>query len=292
VLIGRGGGQVPVETFWGRVAVVTGASRGIGRATAHALAREGCTVAVVARSADQLESLVAEIEGLGGKAWAVPADLADEAQARAAIEAVLDRFGAVDILVLNAGIGCQDRLIDLRSEDLRRTFEVNVFGVVASLQPALRSMIARRRGHVVFISSIAGKRAFPVVGGYSASKWALQAIAEALRHEVWGTGVRVSTVCPGPVRTGFERSVVGASRRGHRIRPFALTSEETAAVILDAIARNRREVVVSWPYRLALLVLAAVHPYVSPILWLIQDRRPRRGPAALPRPPAATPSSE
>ncbi|HEX2172816.1 MAG TPA: SDR family NAD(P)-dependent oxidoreductase [Dehalococcoidia bacterium] len=286
--------QVPVDTFWGRVAVVTGASRDIGRATAQALAREGCAVVCLARSVDQLDSLVAEIEGLGGRAWAVPADVTDEAAVRSVLDAVRDRYGRIDILILNAGIGCQDRLIDLRPEDLRRTFDVNFFGPVACLQAALPDMIERRSGHIVFVSSIAGKRAFPVIGGYSASKWALQAVAETLRHEVWRTGIRASIICPGPVQTGFDRSVVGSARRPGRFRPFTLTGDEVANVIVGAIARNRREVVVSWPYRVALLALSFLHPHISPLLWLILDRRPRTGPArpAPPPTPAAIPSRE
>ena len=261
------------DPFRDRVAVVTGASRGIGRATALALARAGALVVPLARSADALDALVAEIEAAGGRAWSAPLDLTDERAVRTVLGEIEGRFGRVDILVLNAGIGCQDRIIDLRLDDLRHTFDVNLFGALACLQAVLPGMIARRSGHLVFVSSVAGKRAFPVIGGYAASKWALHAVIESLRHEIWATGVRISTVCPGPVKTGFERSVVGSARRPSRWRPFSLTADQTAAIILRAIARNQREIVVSWPYRLALLALGVVHPYVSPLLWLTLERR-------------------
>ena len=260
------------DPFRDRLAVVTGASRGIGRATALALAREGAVVVPLARSADALAALVGEIEAAGGRAWSASLDVTDEDAVREVFGAIERRFGGVDILVVNAGIGCQDRIIDLPLRDLRYTVDVNFFGAVACVQAVLPGMIERRSGHLVFVSSVAGQRAFPVIGGYAASKWALEAVIESLRHELWPTGIRISTVRPGPVDTGFERTTVGSARRPGRWRPFSLTADQTAAVILRAIARNQREIVVSWPYRWILLVLALVHPYLSPLLWLIMDR--------------------
>lgn len=274
---GRGHRPPNGEPFRGRVAVVTGASRGIGRATALALARRGAITVALARSADQLGALEAEIERDGGRARAVVADVTDDASLRAALAGVAADLGQVDILVANAGIGCRGEIADLDPADLQQVFDVNFFGAVSSVQAVLPGMLDRRSGSIVLVSSIAGKRAFPLSGGYAASKWALQAVAESLQHEVWGSGVHVATVCPGPVVTGFQRSVVGrAAPAEPRWRPFALSAEQTADVILDVIEHRKREVVVSWPYRLALPVLAIVWPYLSPFLQIMSRVRRRR----------------
>lgn len=265
------------DPFRNRVAVVTGASRGIGRATALALARRGALTVPLARSADQLRELEAEIEQGGGRARAVIADVTNDTGLRSALAGVARDLGPVEILVANAGIGCRGEIIDLDPGDLRQVFDVNFFGVVSSVQAVLPGMLKRRSGSIVLVSSVAGKRAFPQAGGYAASKWALQALAESLRHEVWGSGVHVATVCPGPVVTGFQRSLVGrAAAAEPRWRPFALTADQTADVILEVIEHRKREVVVSWPYRLALPLLAITWPYLSPFLQVALRVRRRR----------------
>ena len=180
-----------------KVAVVTGASSGIGREVARRLHGAGAKVVLAARDAGKLETLRAEL----GQALVVPTDVADFAQCRALIEKTVAHFGSIDILVNNAGLGCNGIVADVDLTDLEYVFKVNVFGVVALIQAAVPHMRRQQSGHIVNISSILGKRAVPQTAGYAATKFALHALSDGLRVEEAPYGIRVTVVCPGSTDT-------------------------------------------------------------------------------------------
>jgi NADP-dependent 3-hydroxy acid dehydrogenase YdfG len=178
----------------GRVGVVTGASAGIGAATAQALAAAGMTVVLGARRAERLAAVCAAIEAAGGRALAVPADVRDEAQVDALIDAAAARFGRLDALVNNAAVGMLGTVAEADTAKWRATLDTNVLGVVFATRAALRHMLPSGRGDIVTLTSAAMHGGWPYLGAYAASKAAVAALARSLRAEVAGRGVRVMTI--------------------------------------------------------------------------------------------------
>ena len=185
----------------GKVAVITGASSGIGEATAEALAAEGASVVVAARREDRLSELVERINGNGGKALSVAADVTDEGQAHELIRRAKSEFGRVDILVNNAGVMQLSKVDKGLSDEWRRMFDVNVLGLLYATDAAVGVMKEQGSGHLVNISSVAGRRSRATTGVYSGTKFAVNAISEALRQELLEDNIRVTIVEPGAVAT-------------------------------------------------------------------------------------------
>jgi NAD(P)-dependent dehydrogenase (short-subunit alcohol dehydrogenase family) len=186
----------------GSTVVITGATSGIGRETAREFARAGARVVAAGRREDRLRELVTEIEGKGGAALAVATDVADGAQVDRLIERTMERFGAVDTLVNNAGMGMAARFEEQSIEDFRRVMEVNFWGAVYACKAALPRMRAQTSGGLIInIASIMGKRGLPYETAYCASKFAMAGFSEALRTEVMAQGVDVSTIFPGAVES-------------------------------------------------------------------------------------------
>jgi NAD(P)-dependent dehydrogenase (short-subunit alcohol dehydrogenase family) len=188
-----------------RAALVTGAGRGIGRATALALAREGADVALAARNREELEAVAGEVRALGRRALVQPTDVAVESEARALIDATVAAFGRLDVLVNNAGAVAREPLRELAVEDWDRVIAVNLRGTFLCSKFALEPMLARREGWIVNISSGAGKRGVATRTAYSAAKFGVVGFTDALDAEVRRQGVRVHVVCPGPVETQMRR---------------------------------------------------------------------------------------
>jgi clavulanate-9-aldehyde reductase len=184
-----------------RVVAITGASSGIGHATAVACAGAGAAVAVGARRAERLEELVDQIEAAGGRAVALPADVADEAQAHRFIACAHERLGRLDAVVNNAGLMLLGPIETTDSADWRRMIEVNVLGVLYTTQAAVRIMRSSGQGHIVNVSSIAARRTRPSMGVYSLTKTGINAFSEALRMEVAAHGIRVTVIEPGAVES-------------------------------------------------------------------------------------------
>ena len=236
------------ETLKDKVTLVTGASSGIGEATARALAARGAAVTLAARNEERLDFLVREITAAGGRALAVRTDITDEGSVREAIERSVGEFGALDILVNNAGLGLSGRVAELRSEDLRYLFDVNLLGPLHCMQAALPHM--GRGGHIINVSSVVGKRAIPKVGGYCATKFALNALSDSLRVEVAGRGITVTSVYPGTTRTAFRENSRRTKDEKRGWRPGGVTPERVAEKIVDAAERGGRDVYVTLPDRL------------------------------------------
>lgn len=226
-------------TLAGKTAVVTGASSGIGEATARLLAREGCNVVLAARRADRLEAIVA---GLGEGALAVPTDVTDPAACAALVARAVERFGTLDILVNNAGLGLYGSVPEGAPEDWRKMFDVNVLGVLYTTRAAVRHMLNRGEGDVVFVSSLAGRRV-PHADGtvYAATKHAITAVAEGLRLDVHDRGIRVINVEPGLVRTEFPESSYQSAEQYYEEKDYApLEAEDIAAAIVYAVSQPPR----------------------------------------------------
>ncbi len=187
----------------GKVAVITGASSGIGAATAIALAAEGAQVAIAARRSDRLNELAQKIEAAGGKALPVVADITDENQVNELIQKVQATLGRIDILVNNAGIGGLGTIEGGNPADWRDQFDLNVLGLLYATHAVLPIFKAQGVGHVVNLSSVAGRTARAGVGVYNATKWGVNAISEALRQEVHKDNIRVTIIEPGLVATEF-----------------------------------------------------------------------------------------
>jgi NAD(P)-dependent dehydrogenase (short-subunit alcohol dehydrogenase family) len=186
----------------GSTVIITGATSGIGRETAREFARAGARVVAAGRREDRLRELVTEIEGTGGAALAVGTDVADAAQVDRLIERTIERFGVVDTLVNNAGIGMAARFEEQSIADFRRVVDVNFWGAVYACKAALPHMRAQASGGLIInISSIMGKRGLPYETAYCASKFAMAGFSEALRTEVMAQGIDVSTIFPGAVES-------------------------------------------------------------------------------------------
>jgi NADP-dependent 3-hydroxy acid dehydrogenase YdfG len=191
----------------GRVALVTGASSGIGEATALTLAKAGAKVAIAARRKDRLDALATEITAAGGEAFVIVADFADEHAAQKAVHETEAHFGKLDILINNAGVMYLEPVADADLGRWRHMLELNVLGLIAASQAALAGMKARQDGHIVNISSTAGRIANPNGGGYSATKFAVVAFSESLRKEVVKDKIRVTVIEPGLVATELRDHV-------------------------------------------------------------------------------------
>jgi short-subunit dehydrogenase len=232
----------------GAVAVVTGGSRGIGRAIAHAASARGASVGLLGRSRDDLEDTLA---GIGGTGAFATADVGDRRQVEDAVASLAAQLGPVDILVNNAGVGLYERFGASDPEGADRLMRVNYLGTVHATMAVLDSMIARRRGHIVMVGSIAGRLGAPLEAAYSASKFAVTGLAETLRLELAPAGVRVSVVQPGPVATEFFDA------RGEpyaRRFPRPVAPERVAAAVMAAVERDRAEMVVPRWLRGAIVV--------------------------------------
>jgi NADP-dependent 3-hydroxy acid dehydrogenase YdfG len=197
----------------GKVAVITGASSGIGEATAEALSAEGASVVVAARRQDRLEDLVERMSSDGGKAVAVECDITDEEQAHGLIRQAKDEFGRVDILVNNAGVMQLSEVEKGLSEEWRTMFEVNVLGLLYVTDAAIEVMKEQGSGHLVNISSLASRGTRPALGVYSGTKMAVNGISEALRQELLEDDIRVTMVEPGAVETELPEHITDEEAR-------------------------------------------------------------------------------
>ena len=197
----------------GRVALVTGASSGIGDATARALASAGADVAIAARRHDRLDVLARELEKAGTKVLVLAADLLVEEENRRVVAETEAHFGRLDILVNNAGVMLLSPVDDSNPADWRRMFELNMLAPMVSSQAALDGMRARGGGHIVSIASTAGRVANPNASGYAASKFGIVAFSESLRREVYKDNIRVTVIEPGVVATELRDHIPHADTK-------------------------------------------------------------------------------
>jgi NADP-dependent 3-hydroxy acid dehydrogenase YdfG len=242
-----------------RIVAITGASAGIGRATALRLARDGASIAACARRADRLQAVAEDIMSAGGHALPVVADVTREADMERFVAAAVDRFGRLDAIVCNAGFGVYGSADAITSEQMRELLDVNYLGTFYAMRAAMPVFRRQGAGHVIVLSSIVGKRGVPYMGAYAATKFAQVGLAECLRAEVQGSDIHVSVVFPISTETEFFDVMSKAS--GHATR--AMGPRQHAGDVADAIARALdRPVAEVYPYRMArgLVLLNAVAP--------------------------------
>ncbi|HXJ36980.1 MAG TPA: SDR family oxidoreductase [Candidatus Eisenbacteria bacterium] len=195
--------SAPARSLAGSVGVVTGASSGIGAATAQALAAAGMRVVAGARRGDRLQAVCDEIRAAGGVAEPVVADMRDEGQVTALVDAAVTRFGRLDTLVNNAGTGVVRLVEEGRVEEWRSILETNVVGTLVACRAALRHMLPRGHGDIVNMTSVSAGEAWPYMAAYAGSKAAVYALSQALRREVAPRGVRVMTIAVHNIGTEF-----------------------------------------------------------------------------------------
>jgi NADP-dependent 3-hydroxy acid dehydrogenase YdfG len=236
------------QTLKGKVAIVTGASSGIGEAASRELTSRGAAVVLAARAAERLESLEKEISASGGRALAVRTDVSDKDSVETMVEKTVEAFGALDILVNNAGLGLSGQVAELRIEDLRHVFEVNTIGPLNCVQASLPHM--RSGGRIINVSSVVGRRSVPRVGGYCATKFALNALSDALRVEIADRSITVTSVYPGTTRTAFRENSRRTRDERRGWRPKGVLPEKVAEKIAAAAEEGPRDVYISLSDRL------------------------------------------
>lgn len=228
----------------GKIALVTGASSGIGAATARALAREGARIALSARRADRLETLASELRAVGTEVFVHVGDLATSEGAQQAIDATVEALGGLDVLINNAGVMFLGPIEDTDPADWERMIDINLLGLMVASRAAIRPMRARGGGHIVNISSVSGRFAGPTQGGYNATKWGVNGFSEALRREVNGDGIKVTLIEPGVVATELTDHIPHAATKERYESAIAtmemLQSEDIADAIRYVVTRPKR----------------------------------------------------
>lgn len=220
-----------MSSFTNQVALITGAGSGLGRALAVKLAQDGARIAAVDRNPDGLESLAKELSGKP-IAWAV-GDVTQRDSLQAAVDEIRQKLGPIDLLIANAGIGRVTSALDFRAEDVEAQIQVNLIGVANSIETVLPSMIERKSGHLVAISSLASYRGLPKMAGYCASKSGVTALMEALRMEVKPYNIQVTIVCPGWIRTPLLQDIDVP-------KPYLMEVDYAAGRIIEALRRKKQ----------------------------------------------------
>ncbi|MDY3558740.1 SDR family NAD(P)-dependent oxidoreductase [Gemmata sp. JC673] len=246
----------------GKVALVTGASSGIGWELAKQLAAKGYKVGVVARRAEPLTDLVAQIAAAGGQAFAAPADVGGRDQVEAAFAQVRAALGPIDLVVANAGIGRPTLRDPVNMADIENTFRINLLGTVYTLSAALPEMLARKSGHLVAVSSLAAYRGLPAESAYCASKAAVNVYMDGLRMHLRGTGVRATTICP-----GFVKTPMTAPNTFHM--PQLMEPAYAARKMIAAVEAGKK--VYNFPGRLHLIVKLSRWLPDAVVCWAMGD---------------------
>lgn len=219
----------------GKTAIVTGGTRGIGRAIAESLAVAGVNVCVTARKRSEIDETIQQLAGSDrGRTTGIVADVRDHSQVKAVFERTVSEFGGVDVLVNNAGIGMFAKVEEMSPEDFRAVLETNLFGVYYCCHEAIPIMKQRGGGYIINISSLAGTNAHPQMAAYNASKFGLNGFSEALMQEVRHDGIKVSYIMPGSVNTEFGGDTPSAEKS------WQLLPQDVAQVVIDLLHHDER----------------------------------------------------
>jgi|SRR5579884_1268465 short-subunit dehydrogenase len=235
------------EKLFGKVAVITGASMGIGEAAAKLFVRHGAQVVLLSRDSGRLEAARSRI-GHPEQTLALTCDVRHREEIDRAVGLIMHHFQRIDIWINNAGHGLLESIANMRMSDCREMFETNFFGTVEAMQAVIPIMRQQGSGAIINVSSVAGHIPLPFNASYSATKFAMNAIGKAARIELAGTGIQVTTVCPGYVRTAFGANAVKGDQY-RQVRPPSargISADRVARAILNGYLKQKREVVVPW----------------------------------------------
>lgn len=229
----------------GKVAVITGASMGIGEAIAKLFLDEGARVVLCSRDLERTQAAAQRIGGTGENTLAVSCDVRKREQVDALMQAALTKFGRIDVLVNNAGFGLNDSVEKMNVADLRAMFDTNLFGTIECIQAVAPIMREQGGGDIINISSVSGHISTPYMGGYAATKHAMNAIGKAARLELLRHNINVCTVCPGYIATEFTKNMVKGSQpqRVGGSNKWAVGPEVVAKDTLNALLKRKRQVV-------------------------------------------------
>ena len=250
-----------------KVVIITGASSGIGAATARRLARDGMRLTLAARRLDRLEQVAAEVESLGGEALVVQTDVRNQAEIQRMVKATHDRWGQIDVLLNNAGMGNDKPLFRTKSERVRDEINVNLIGVIECAQAVLPVMLRQKSGQIINVASIAGLVALPGSTIYCATKYGVNGFSDALRRELRGFGITVSAFCPGftPTEISPDLKAAAEGRPGAPRRPGLMPVAYVADQIARLIRHPRREVIIPPSWKI-LVLIAYLFPGVADTL--------------------------
>ena len=240
------------KSLQGKVVLITGASSGFGEDAARLFAKEGCNVVLAARRVEKMQSIAAAIQSAGGEAFAVAVDVNDRNEVDRMVQTALDRYGRIDILFNNAGFGGVDWFENLKPErHVETMIRVNLVGTMLVTHAVLPTMLERREGHIINMSSVAGLIASPLITTYAASKYGVRAFTDALRREVSPFGIKVSGIYPGPATTEFGKQLerTKARERINRSIDVHMTSNYVARRVVDVAKHPRRSLVIPWWFR-------------------------------------------
>ena len=294
-LAAAGAGVFVLKSVWneltdfdmnGKTVVITGGSRGLGLVMAREFAREGARVAVCARDEAELERAQTDLETLGGDVMTVPCDVTNKQSVALMIDHVNNRFGEVDVLVNNAGVIQVGPIEVMTPDDFEQAMQVHFWGPLNTILAVLPAMRARKSGRIVNISSIGGKVSVPHLVPYSASKFALVGLSKGLRAELMKDGIKVTTVCPGLMRTGSPRNADFKGKHQLEYAWFSISdalplltvsAENAARQIVRACKRGQAELVISVPAKVAVLFESLFPEAMSQMLAIANQFLPGAG---------------
>jgi len=229
-----------IEGIAGKVVVITGASSGLGEATARLLSAQGAAVVLGARRVDRIEALADELTAAGGKALAVATDVTDAGQVRRLVDAAVQAYGRIDVMINNAGLMPQSLLERLKVDEWDRMIDVNLKGVLYGIAAALPHMQRQKGGQIINVSSVAGHKVGPGSAVYAATKHAVRALSEGLRQEVKPYGIRTTVISPGAVATELPNTVTDsavAERINKMYEEIAIPADSFAQAVAFAMSQ-------------------------------------------------------
>ena len=271
-------------SFAGKVVIITGGSRGLGLAIARRLAKEGARLALFARDENELARACAQLRELGGETLAVPCDLLDRGQSLGAIETVFDHFGAVDVLINNAGIIEVGPLENMRRHDFEKSMQLHFWAPFNLIRQVVPHMRRAGGGRIVNISSIGGKVAVPHLAPYSASKFALVGLSDAFRAELARDAIHITTVTPGMMRTGSQVNATFKGDHGSEFTWFSLSTglpfaavdaDRATEKIIAACRRGQSSLIIGLPARVAIIGNAILPSLTGEIMKLVNRLLPK-----------------
>ncbi len=250
--------------FKDKVVLITGASSGIGRASAIQFAKKGANIILVSRSQEKLDQVDEELKKLNVSTFVYVCDVSDKSQVKKMSETVLEKYGTVDILVNNAGFAIYGSISKLPIEEIESQMETNYFGMIYCIKNFLPSMIEKKSGHIVNVASVAGSFGLPGIASYCATKFAMLGFSEGLKHELKGTGIGVTVVSPIMVRTNFFDHK--SFEKMPKYSPTTLSAETVGKAVLKAANSPRLEIIVPSIVRIVVWIKTTFPYLINPIL--------------------------